>query len=474
MQLRMSIRHPLVSARRAAMALVAMAGVAGCSTESLLEVRDPDIINPADVQSAAAANALRLGALARLASATSGGGAGGNGGESSVVLGGLLADEWRSSDTFNQRNETDRRTIQTTNSIVDPAFRSLYRARLGAEQAITALREFDAPGWQVAQMYLIQAFVENQLGHDFCGHIPFSTVVDGREQLGTALTTAATFERALAHADSGLAEISGTTANDVAMRNALSVLKGRILVNLERYADAAIAVNGVPGNYQFVVEHSANTTTNAIWGLNQNHGRFYVSQGEGTNGLNFAADPRTPTCYIAGTAANANGTPQGCNADTPIRKPFDPTTPVINGATLLVQQKWPSRYQSVAILTGTEARLIAAEAQLAAGQAAAALQTLNDLRATRTGLAPLTLAATAEARVDQLFDERAYWLWGTGTRLNDLRRLIRDYGRTADDVFPVGSWWKGGTYGNDVNLPVPQSEENNPNFTRASCVSTAA
>jgi hypothetical protein len=32
-------------------------------------------------------------------------------------------------------------------------------------------------------------------------------------------------------------------------------------------------------------------------------------------------------------------------------------------------------------------------------------------------------------------------------------------------VFPVGTHYKGGTYGPDVNLPVPQQEENNPNFT---------
>jgi len=33
-------------------------------------------------------------------------------------------------------------------------------------------------------------------------------------------------------------------------------------------------------------------------------------------------------------------------------------------------------------------------------------------------------------------------------------------------VFPTGPYFKGGNYGVDVNIPVPQPEENNPNFTQ--------
>jgi hypothetical protein len=45
-----------------------------------------------------------------------------------------------------------------------------------------------------------------------------------------------------------------------------------------------------------------------------------------------------------------------------------------------------------------------------------------------------------------------------------MRRLVRQYDRAADDVFPVGTHYKGGTYGDDVNLPVVTDERNNPNF----------
>ncbi|MDX1577459.1 MAG: hypothetical protein R3266_03200, partial [Gemmatimonadota bacterium] len=77
-----------------------------------------------------------------------------------------------------------------------------------------------------------------------------------------------------------------------------------------------------------------------------------------------------------------------------------------------------------------------------------------------------TDALTFEERVDLHFEERAYWLWLTGHRLGDLRRLVRQYGRAEDDVFPTGAYFKvqAGDYGDDVNLPVPFDEENNPNF----------
>jgi hypothetical protein len=32
-------------------------------------------------------------------------------------------------------------------------------------------------------------------------------------------------------------------------------------------------------------------------------------------------------------------------------------------------------------------------------------------------------------------------------------------------VYPTGSYFKGGTYGHSIQLPVPNSERTNPNFT---------
>ena len=77
---------------------------------------------------------------------------------------------------------------------------------------------------------------------------------------------------------------------------------------------------------------------------------------------------------------------------------------------------------------------------------------------TVSNLAPLTDPGTAAGRVAQFFREKAFWTFGRGQRLNDLRRLVRQYGRTQDKVFPSGQDYKGGTYGSDVNFPVPDAE----------------
>ena len=426
----------------AAGAALLLLGAAGCDqVEHSLEVVDPDIINPDDVRSLAGANALRVGALARFTNATTGIATTGN--ESIFMLSGLFTDEWRSADTFTERNEVDRRAVGDENDNLKDAYRDLHRARLTALQAVTFLEQFEAPAWQVAEMYLVQAYVENLIGEQFCSGSPFSTVEAGGEVLGEPLTTAETFERALGNVESALAHATGTEADPTRVRHAASVLKGRILLNLGRYAEAAAAVADVPTSSGWENRHSVNTATNGAWTYNNAAGRYFVGNGETENGLDFTADPRIPTCEFG---------EDGCDA----AEAFDPATP----QPLIVQLVWPLRESPVLLMTGVEARLIEAEAQLQANDAGAARATLDALRTRVNGLPALATAST-----DVLFQERAFWLFNTGHRLGDMRRLVRQYGRAAADVFPSGDWWKGGTYGTDVNFPIPQAEENNPNFT---------
>ena len=61
-------------------------------------------------------------------------------------------------------------------------------------------------------------------------------------------------------------------------------------------------------------------------------------------------------------------------------------------------------------------------------------------------------------------EERALWLYSTGKRHGDLRRLVDVYGMQASDVFPWGDYFKGGSYDSNLTFPVPQSEANNPNY----------
>ncbi|MGQ0712878.1 MAG: RagB/SusD family nutrient uptake outer membrane protein [Gemmatimonadaceae bacterium] len=427
-----------------------------CSPGDYLEIQDPDIIYPEQIQSAAGANAMRIGALAGLNAATSGG-------ESLFLLGGLFADEWINGDSFIARQEIDQRAITIENSFLTTANRNLHRARLAAEQALDLMTEWapEAPAWQFAEMHLVQAYVINLMAEHYCDGIVISTIINGLPDFGSPMTVEAALERALAHADDGLALTFGTTANDNRVRHALRVTRGRILLNLDRVTDAAAAVAGVPTSFRYFMGHSQTSNSNTIWLLNNNARRYSVGNSEGTNGMNFAtaADRRVPVCHGGDATCRANGVTRSVRDD--LSSPYH------------VQLIWKLREDSVAIVDGIEARMIEAEAQLAAGDADAALALLNVARATVTGLAPLTDAGTPEARINQLFRERAFWFFSRGHRVGDLRRLIRQYGRTEDAVFPTGAWHKGGTYGNDVTVPIPQAELNNPNVQQ-SCMNRDA
>jgi len=72
-----------------------------------------------------------------------------------------------------------------------------------------------------------------------------------------------------------------------------------------------------------------------------------------------------------------------------------------------------------------------------------------------------------------LFRERAFWLYLTGTRLGDMRRLVLQYNRPISAVYPVGQTARGTPFGNDVVFPVPFDEEQNPLFQRTQCVTTS-
>lgn len=443
--------HPARPFLRRARQLVAVAAiplallVAGC--DEVLTVEDPDIINPEDVQSAAGAEAVRVGALARFNAATSGS-------ESLFLLGGLFADEYRSGDTFIDRQQVDQRSMAVRNTFLTTANRNLHRARLSAEQAVELLQLYrpNAPGWQLGEMYLIQAFTVNLAAEHYCNGVIFSSVVDGAEVYGDAISVQEAFQRALGHVTDGLAAVTGTTTDDLRVRHALQVTHGRILLNLDRPAEAATAVNGVPDDFRYEMFHSATTNSNNMWNWNNLARRYTVSDLEGGNGMDFvsANDPRVPTCAGGDAACQAVGVTNANVED-------------VSGP-LFAQLIWPARESPVAILDGIAARMIEAEAQLRAGDFPAALVTMNAARATVPGLAgDLTDPGTDAARVDLLFRERAFWFFSRGYRVGDLRRLVRQYGRTPDSVFPTGAWHKGGVYGSDVTIPLPFEEANNPN-----------
>jgi starch-binding outer membrane protein, SusD/RagB family len=459
-----------VALRALALAVVLLAPIAACSTETLLETEDPDLIDPAATRSEAGALGLRNGALSRFRDIT-----GGN--ESTWLFGGLLADEWSTSSTFIQNDETDQRRIQTNNSTITGMFRDLARVRTAANQAIDAMNEFLPDSTRmIAELYFARGFAEMQLAQDFCNGIPLSNGAGDTLVLGTPLTGAQVFEAAIASYDSALALIptiavtptdSVVTRSDTLIHRAIRVGKARALLGLGRFTEAGalVTATAVPTSFTYNHTFAVASGSNILWSQPNSQRRYTVGDSlEGNNrnllvrnALPFfsAKDPRLPVTYTV--SSNGKDTTKAQDGFT-----FSRRTPLYGQTT------------PIAVVNGIDARLIEAEAALNANDPVKMLAILNALRAAppqigtvtpaASSLPPLVDPGTLEGRVNLLFREKAFWTFTRGQRLGDLRRLIRQYGRTPETTFPEGVHYRGGTYGPDVNLPVPFAETNNPNF----------
>jgi starch-binding outer membrane protein, SusD/RagB family len=423
-------------------------GLGGCDLDSILEVDDPDVVTPGTIGGPETLPSVRGHVLAEFGVAYSGTPLGGGGTEGQILMTGLISDEFIHTGTFDTRENLDRRIIPENNPHIRTIFHNLHRARAAARLGANVFGEHAPNTLGHAEALNLGGYTYVMLAETFCSGIPVSEMTAGGAiEYGAPQTTVQVFQGALERFDAALA---AATAGGLTNQAHLARLgQGRALLGLGRYADAAAAVAAVPTGFRYDVWHSENTArqNNGVWSLNNNGGRWSVADREGGNGLPFRSDgnidgtvqdPRIPSVHI------------GFSQRTALR-PHEHWG----------QLKYPLRASNVPVATGIEARLIEAEAALAMGNSAAYLTTLNDLRA-GLGLAALTDPGTAGARVDQFFQERAYWLWLTGRRLGDLRRLMWDYGRQQADIFPVGQHHRGGTYGEDTNIPIPFDERNNP------------
>ncbi|HXC25927.1 MAG TPA: hypothetical protein VNU46_08425 [Gemmatimonadaceae bacterium] len=266
-------------------------------------------------------------------------------------------------------------------------------------------------------------------------------------------TTTQVYQAALAKFDTALSLV-GDSAR---ILNLARVGKGRAWSDLGQYDSAAAAVAQVPQGFVYALRTRVNLDPDG----DEEDGT--VADREGRNGLPFisSGDPRTTTKWI-----------EADKLVTKVRVParFSDLDSDGIGPVTFTLASWE------------EAVLIHAEAALQRNAADGTwLHLLNQLRATApipgttqpdpTQLPPLTDPGTDRARIALLFAERAKWLFLTGHRQGDLRRLVREYHWPQAQVYPTGPYivpegfvGQVGTYGTDVNLPIPPEELANPLF----------
>ena len=427
--------------------LAATLSVAGCG---LLDTNQPNIVDPGTLDSPEGAQTRRIGAITDFAFAQDGDGTLFEDGH--ILLSGLMSDEFVLSTTPPTEQEIDQRRVFSNNGTLADLWLNLHRARVAAEGAADALEEFSLdpaaePG--IAEMHSLAGFTYLFFGESFCSGVPYSRLDGDTVAFGQPTTTAETFDLARARFELALAH-PGLAEDDGSVTNLAAIGLGRALLDQGDFAGAAAAVGGVPTDFQYVTEHAESPLRlqNAIWSYSEGW-LWSVSDEEGGVGVPYrtAEDPRVP--FRDEESAGLDGTTDQ-----------------------FTLTKYSDASASVVVADGIEARLIEAEALLQTGDFGGMTDLLNDLRDLQ-GLDALDQPGNEDEAVDLLFSERAFWLFATGHRLGDMRRLIRQYGRTADEVFPTGEYIKGGDYGPDVNLPIPEEEViNNPNV--AGCIDREA
>jgi hypothetical protein len=431
--------------------------IAACNPNAALRPKEKGVVT---TLGASSLPGLYIGALNDFTIAWSGGGDGGNGShEGHVGLSALFGDELTSEflDEFTFRRALDTGQATPQNTQLAGIFNDLSASRHSAELAAQTFATIAPHDVGRAEMLSIEGYTYILFAEMWCSGVPFGELNEttGAPIYGQPVTTGGMDSIALAKFDtaSTLAAADTTTmilgayATSTTEILALSeVGRARVLLDMGQFAAAQAAADSAvlndPGlNYQ--MENSLNSPRqyNGVWNYTFADDAWGTVDRKGGNGLDYesANDPRV--LWVDGHQNGSLGvTPSGLD-------------------TIYFQLKYPTKETSATLASATEATLISAEADLKAGNIGSWANKLNMLRVNSgLGLPPLTADSTSLAspdmRVEVHFRERAFWLWLTGTRLGDLRRLIPQYGHNDFPANPT----------RDIRFSIPVGETNNPNF----------
>jgi hypothetical protein len=401
-----------------------------------------------------------------------------------IVEAGLITDELESSTTgigagsilsngTAVSNPLDERILSLSSGQLDGSlsYGLLQGTRGFTSQAIGMLATYDTSAADLtsqkimrAELYALTGYSEIMLADLFCSGVPLSTLDFQRDFTYKAGSTKEeVYRAAVAKFDTALMLADTSTQ----IRNLARVGQGRARLNLGQYQAAADDVQSVPDGFNYQLSRGVNIQSSNYWRVGcAELGKFNVddnsglnctatiSNREGGHGLPFisSGDPRSA------------GTPTFLNIKT--------------DSTML----FPVKYQgyltastlTITVASGVEARLIQAEGALHGGDATTWLTILKTLHDTIPSLAALTDPGLSSpkpdsARVALQFQERAEWLYLTGSRQGDMRRLLRQYGQywtNPDRLYPSGVYFAlgAGRYGPDVTANIPASESVNPLF----------
>ncbi len=358
----------------------------------------------------------------------------------------------------------------------DQSIAALMSGRITLLTALESLKQFEPSTGRakIGEAYALLGYTELLTAEDYCAGVPLGQLVAGvGPQYGSPLTTDSLLGVAEADLDSAVAYAAGSDT----VQGLASVGLARTRLDRGHYAAAAAAVSGVRTSFLYNAE-------------------LQPSFSSGPNAPNIYAYPFAVQCGTLNVSDREGGTGLNFVSAQDPRLVIDSTLfATCDGGTWYYPVKFGVQVQTlVPLATGVEARLIEAEAALQANEVGTWATDLRVLRADTAEThvafpsadslpADSAEAAPHDARVTLMFRERAFWLFGTGTRLGDLRRLVRQYGRDQSMVFPTGAYAQGANprlptpipnYGADVSLTLPTAagRMTDPNAAYKGCLSS--
>jgi hypothetical protein len=403
------------------LAAVGTAGLLLSACGDLTSVSEPGVQQPGAFDTPA-------GAMSRFAAAVS---TFADGYSFQTLGSGIIADEF--TDRSGGLHPEDRRSIPDEQSQPSYPYAELVTARLDALRAIPTLEKYSSDSTvAIAESFDVAGFVELFFAENLCSGVPLAAIQNDVPSDATTYSRVALLALAIAHFDSALSRSNSADS----IRYTAEVGRARALVDGGFFDSAARTVSDVPSSFILsTVSISGPMSVNRVAVDIREYFASSVSDREGQNGLPFVSerDPRVP---LDSVGSGIGGATWGFTTYTSL------TAPTV-------------------ITSGLEASLIRAEAALWDGRVTDWADTLNALRAAFPDTAlsnhPLPADSTTTANSAQqaltMFHERAEWLFATGHRQGDLRRLVTQYHFSSNAVFPTGVYQNGpAQYGSDVTF----------------------
>lgn len=430
---------------------------AGCS--DINQDIPAGVEDPRVVESELGALALARGAMATFARAY----------ESYISASALFTDELHQAEARTSAytgmvvNTIDGRGDDSNNTY--HSYTSLQAARNSTDAAMTMLRLYgnDKHHYTLSELYSAKAYSLLLLSELFCSGIPLSTI-DFQEDF--TYTKGYSFTE-MQHMALSLLDSALILAGDsLPLQLHAKVGAARANMNLGLYEEAAIYLNSIAPSDAYVVP---------IGDASRLLSLTSVPFREGGNGLDFrGSDPRITYDFI--NISTSTGDSVFRSSKYRISIGSNQSKPIVVASMIHVI-------------------LMEAEITLSTGShnwidMINTLRTDGSFRITGEdtvwnkgvggieNLPPVPAPANHSSSVDLLFRERAFWLYLTGNRQGDMRRLIRQYDRDPEAVYPTGSYGINGStlgarYGNRVVFAVPE-EEARANPLYSGCLSEEA